>query len=117
MQGKTSQNLSISWKIQYIFQSNLSNNFDVQTFFASRWEDRHFDWDSLVEDVQCRNEFCNVAGTIFFASVPVNILDILAISQCNKWALSKISFGRFLSELYIYIYIYGFTVMQVSTTI
>jgi len=45
----------------------LSNNFDVQTFFASRWQDRHFDWDSLVEDVQCRKDFCNVMGTEIFA--------------------------------------------------
>ena len=54
----------------------------------------------LVEDVQCRKDFCNVMGTDFLpVAVPVKIL---AISQCNKWALSKISTGRFLSELYIY---------------
>lgn len=37
-------------------------------------------------------------------AVPVKIL---AISQCNKWALSKISTGRFLSGLYIRFYSYA----------
>lgn len=49
-------------------------------------EDRHFDWDSLVEDVQCRKDFCNVMAAQGFAVLAIQSSLQENISQMNGLA-------------------------------